>query len=65
MEKEVEEEFINEEYPESITIEGTKNILEQMEKCICKIYLKNGKKGTGFFCKINYDNKYIPVMMTN
>ena len=36
-----------------------------MEKCICKIYKNDGSKGTGFFCKINYDNKEIPVMITN
>ena len=32
-------------------------------KCICKI---NGSKiGTGFFCKIKYQNKLIPVLITN
>ena len=36
-EEEVEKELINEKYPEPVTIEGTKKILEQMEKCICKI----------------------------
>ena len=64
-EEEVEKELINEKYPEVVTIEGTKKILEQMEKCICKIFTKDGNKGTGFFCKINDENKDIPVMMTN
>jgi hypothetical protein len=46
-----------------ISIDKTEIILEQMKKSICKI---NGKKkGTGFFCKIAYNNKLIPVLMTN
>ena len=65
MDEEIEKELINDKYPEHVTIEGTKKILEQMEKCICKIYKNDGNKGTGFFCKINYENKYIPVIMTN
>ena len=64
-EEEVEKELINEKYPEPVTIEGTKKILEQMEKCICKIYKNDGNKGTGFFCNINYENKDTPVMITN
>ena len=35
-----------------IKLKGIKKIVEQMEKCICKIYV-NQKKGTGFFCKIS------------
>jgi hypothetical protein len=56
-----------EKYPKPISIEGTKKILYQMENCICKIYNNNdeGKKGTGFFCKILYNNYNIPVMITN
>ena len=45
--------------------EGTKKILYQMENCICKIYNNDGGKGTGFFCKIVYNNYNIPVMITN
>ena len=56
---------IIEKYPELISIEITKNILEQMQKNICKIYNKDGAKQTAFFCKINKDDKYIPVMCTN
>jgi len=51
-------------YPFPITISGTKTILEQMEKCICKIENKNGN-GTGFFCKIPFNNQEMKVMMTN
>jgi hypothetical protein len=36
-----------------------------MKKSICKIYKKDGKKGTGFFCKIKYGYKDIKVMITN
>ena len=63
--EEIQKEVISELYPKAVTIEGTKKILEQMEKCICKIYRNDGNKGTGFFCNINYENKTIPVMMTN
>ena len=48
---------------DSITIEKTEIILEQMKKCICKVF--GDKMGTGFFCKIFYENKLIPVMITN
>jgi hypothetical protein len=34
-----------------VSIQNTKNILSQMENCICKIYLKNDEIGTGFFFK--------------
>ena len=60
-------ELFIEKYPKSISIEGTKKILYQMENCICKIYKNDdeGKKGTGFFCKILYNNYNITVMITN
>jgi len=46
---------------ETKKLRGTE--LERMGKYICLI---NGKsKGTGFFCKINYNNKLIPVLITN
>jgi len=53
-------------YPNIITYECTKKIIEQMEKSICKI--KIGKQqGTGFFCKIPFPNKdnMLPVLITN
>ena len=51
-------------YPEYINIKGTETILEQMKKCICKIY--EGKScGTGFFCIIPYQNKKLKVLITN
>ena len=52
-----------EKYPSPITIEGTKEILNQMKNCICKINNDKGK-GTGFFCYIEYEDKKFPVMIT-
>ena len=60
-----EKEIMIENYPRPTTIEGIKTITYQMEKCICKIYKKDGSKGTGFFCRIHYKNIDIPVLMTN
>ena len=48
---------------DSITLENTLKIVEQMKTCICKIYADS--VGTGFFCKLAYKNKKIPVLMTN
>ena len=51
-------------------IKGSKEIvpldktdLKRMSKCICK--LSGEKIGTGFFCKIEYNNKLIPFLITN
>ena len=35
-----------------------------MKSCICKIY-KNNITGTGFFCKIPFQNQLLPVLITN
>ena len=46
-----------------VKIKGMETILMQMKKSICKI---DGKlTGAGFFCRIKYDNKYIPCLLTN
>ena len=52
-------------YPNHITYECTRKIMEQMEKNICKI--KIGHQGTGFFCKIPFPDKenMLPVFITN
>ena len=52
-------------YPLPITMEKIYKILEQMKYCICKIFLKKGESGTGFFCKISYNNESYPVLITN
>ena len=49
----------------ALSIEGTKNILEQMKNCVFKIFSENEVKGTGFFCNIPYQDITIPVMITN
>ena len=49
--------------PEPVSFEGTKNILDQMNNCVCRIY--NNGKGTGFFTKIPYKNKELSVLITN
>ena len=53
-------------YPEIVSLEATEIIINQMKRKICKIYLDNGKKGTGFFCKIQLiNNKELKVLITN
>ena len=61
----INQENLIEEQKVSVSFEGTKKILFQMENCICKIYLKNEEKGTGFFCKIPFNNNLLPVLITN
>ena len=63
--KDFNQEKIIKEESISISLEGTKNILFQMENCICKIYLKNYKIGIGFLCKIPFRNNLLPVLITN
>ena len=50
--------------PEPVSFKGTETILEQMNNSICRIYTDNGK-GTGFFTKIPYKLKLLPVLITN
>ena len=58
----MEESFIKEknieDYPIPVALESTKTILSQMEKNVCKIYMDNGIKGTGFFCKVPYKGNH-------
>ena len=49
--------------PESVSLEGTKEIIEQMKNSVCRIY--NNGNGTGFFTKIPYKTKLLPVLITN
>ena len=34
--------------PEPVSFKGTETILDQMNNCICRIFMNNGK-GTGLF----------------
>ena len=49
--------------PEPVSFEGTKRILDQMNKCVCKIYNKG--EGTGFFTKIPFNSILLPALITN
>ena len=49
--------------PEPVSLKGTKNIIYQMNNCVCKIYNKG--EGTGFFTKIPFKFKLLPVLITN
>ena len=64
---EEEKEKYLENSPIPISIKGTETIITQMKNGICKIYNKNGIKGTGFFCKICDQTKtnYLNVLITN
>ena len=53
------------QHPIPVSLEGTEKILFQMKNCICKIFQKNGYIGTGFFCKIPFNNIFLPVLITN
>ena len=59
------QEKLIEDQPIPVSLEGTKKILYQMENCICKIYCNNNSTGTGFFCKIRFQNNLLPVLITN
>ena len=41
-----------ENYPNPVSLKSTEKIIEQMKNNVCRIYLNEGSKGTGFFCKI-------------
>ena len=49
--------------PSSVTLEGTEKILYQMNNCVCRI--NDRVKGTGFFTKIPFQSKLLPVLITN
>ena len=56
-----------EKYPQSISVENLKIIIEQSEKSICKIICDKGGFGTGFFCLIPFPDKcnLLKVLITN
>jgi len=49
----IRQETLFEKQPIPVSIEGMRKILYQLKYCTCKIYPKNGKKGTGFFVKFH------------
>ena len=60
-------ETLIENQPAPVDLEGTRLILSQMENCICKIVNDDGRKGTGFFCKIPFPDKnnLLKALITN
>jgi len=50
----------------SLNMPQMKRVTFQMENCICKIKLDNGKVGIGFFCLIPFPNQLnpLPVLIT-
>ena len=48
---------------DAISLENIDKITEKMKTSICQVY--GQLTGTGFFCKIPYEGKSIPVLMTN
>ena len=58
------EKYLN-NYPEPVTLNSSEKIIEQMKNNVCKIILEDGNKGTGFFCKIPYNNLFLTVLITN
>ena len=55
-----------EKSPIPVSIEGVEQILFQMKNSVCKIIKCDGDKGTGFFCRIPYNNfNLLPVLITN
>ena len=55
------------EKPTTISYESSEEILNQMNKKICKIKMEDGAQGTGFFCQIPFPNEdnLLPVLITN
>ena len=63
MEDSKKEKYIDKTSPKPVSFKGTENILNQMNDCVCRIY--NNGNGTGFFTKIPFKSKFIPVLITN
>ena len=53
------------EYPNPISKQNLKKTLGQMDNPFYKINVNKNKFGIALFCRIKYDNKSIPVMITN
>ena len=49
--------------PEPLSLKGNEEITNQMYNSVCRIY--NNGNGTGFFTKIPYKSKLLPVLITN
>ena len=48
-----------------VSFKSTQIILEQLNKYVCIIFSDDGRKATGFFCKILYQHERpIPTLIT-
>ena len=65
--EETTKEKLLKDYPPFISISKAEIIFKQMKKNICKLCLKDGSKGTGFFCKIPFPDQdhLLTVLITN
>ena len=54
-----------EKYPRSASKHCTKIILDQIENFIYRIDEKERTFRLGFFCTIKYENKKIPILISN
>ena len=63
---EEQKESVLNNYPNIISYDCSKKIIEQMERNICKINIGE-EQGTGFFCKIPFPdlNNRLSVFITN
>ena len=61
--EEIKKEIYINSSPEPVSLKGTEEIANQMKNSVCKIY--NNGNGTGFFTKIPYKSKLLPVLITN
>ena len=52
-------------FPRSVSKQCTKKILAQMEDSFFKVNINENESNVCFFCKIEYKNKKIPVIMIN
>ena len=59
---EIKEQFI-EDSLKPVSIEQTEIILEQMKNCAFKFHIE-GKKGTGFFVQVPYDNQIFSINLS-
>ena len=53
------------DYPRPVSMESMQTILNQMKNSICKIYRRDGRKGSGFFCIIECGDIKMPTLITN
>ena len=54
-------------FPNVFPCKCIKEIVNQMEKCVCKIKIEPKIQGTGFPCRIPFptEKKLLPVLITN